>query len=327
MALRGVRTFFSLLSKYPLLCTWQATYRCNFRCQFCNYWKLKPDPQKELKLIDFKVGAEKLKLLGVSIISMAGGEPLLREDLPEIIKTISPLHYVYITSNGFLINEKKAKSLFAAGLDGINISIDFSDSHLHDQQRGVENAYSKAIEAIKILVRNRISSRQRVNLFAVLNAMNLSQVEALIKLARELGANFTLQPYCNLKTGKDEFSLKKEVSSMLLKLQKKYTNFISNPEALKKIDEYITTGGVGKCKAGQLFFNIDSFGNISHCVEFMDHPVGNIKELKIKEIKEKLTEAYIKNNCNRCWYNCRSEVESVYTPRGFFYRLLSIIKI
>ncbi len=104
------------------------TEACNFRCQYCM-----PETPEERPHSQDLLGTEPLKLFialvieqGIKKIRLTGGEPLLREDLPELIahiKACNPEVTTTLTTNAFLL-EEKAQELKEAGLQRINISLD-----------------------------------------------------------------------------------------------------------------------------------------------------------------------------------------------------------
>lgn len=105
-----------------------VTKQCNFRCQYCM-----PDtPENFLdndSLIPLEQMLEFLKVAideGIKKIRITGGEPLLRQGLPDFIAKIhayNPSVELALTTNGFLL-KKYAKSLKKAGLNRLNISLD-----------------------------------------------------------------------------------------------------------------------------------------------------------------------------------------------------------
>jgi MoaA/NifB/PqqE/SkfB family radical SAM enzyme len=304
-------------SKSLIYCSWQVTYRCNFHCSFCHYWKMETDPKEELTVTDFASGARKLKKIGTMIVSLAGGEPLIRKDLPELVRAVSVYHFPFITTNGWLATPERAKELFASGLFGAAVSIDFSEDKKHDENRGKEGAFKRAVQAVRYFVEAKSNRFHRVDITAVLLKENLDHIEKLIILAKNLGAEFTLQPYSDLKTSKSEhdFSIDGEVSKHLLKLKRKYPNFKSSAEYLRRFDQFFN-GGVNHCQAGRLFFNIDQRGNIAKCVEDLKKPIGNIKTIEIEETESRLLKKQRENKCSCCWYGCRGEIECFYTWDG-----------
>lgn len=278
---------------------------------------MKTDPKEELTVSDFASGARKLKRIGTMIVSLAGGEPLIRKDLPEIVGVVSAYHFPFITTNGWLVTAEKARRLFESGLMGAAVSIDFPEKKKHDENRGKEGAFEKAVQAVKHFVEAKNNRFQRVDVTAVLLKENLDQIEKLIILSKSLGAEFTLQPYSDLKTVRSEgdFYVDREVSEDLLKLKRKYSNFKSSDEYLKRFDQFFT-GAVDHCQAGRLFFNIDQKGDIAKCVEDLKNPIGNIKTIEPEEMRSKLLRKQMENNCACCWYGCRGEVECFYTWKG-----------
>jgi len=307
-----VRAYFF---RKPVWWAWQVTYRCNFRCSICPYWKIKVNPQDETPPKDFRVGAEKLARWGSLMINLAGGEPLLRRDLCQIISTLARYHIVFTTTNGWLVTRKLACDLYEAGLWGASVSIDYVDPQRHDERCGVKGAFERAVNALRFLSQERTSRHQRVNLMCVLNNDNLEDVEGLIRLADRLDANFMLQPYSDLKTGDKAFLPSGPVSARLLELKKKYPNFISNASFLANFDRALSQGVPG-CLAGRAFFNIDNYSRVSMCVEDRRQPVGNLIDNELEELLQALRKRKERNTCQACWYNCRGEVEVLYSLKG-----------
>ncbi len=301
-------------ARYPLWCAWQVTYRCNMRCGFCNYWK---DPAGELpeqSLAQITLGARQLARLGTLIISLAGGEPMLRDDLPEIVRQVARWHIPFITTNGSNVTATNARELMQAGLWGASVSLDYADPAKHDRRRGQAGTFEKAVRALDHFSSARRHRWQRVNVMSVLLHDNLSEIEELIKLARAHQAYLMIQPYGILKTSSPKFQHEANgVSEHLLELKKRYSNFLSNPVFLSRFDQALESGVPG-CRAGRAFFNIDSVGDISICVEERSRAVGNLYRHRIGDIVRLLRGRARGNTCRCCWYNCRGEVEMLYRP-------------
>jgi MoaA/NifB/PqqE/SkfB family radical SAM enzyme len=271
--------------------------------------------ESETTLEEFATGARNLAQTGALFINLAGGEPLLRRDLVEIVREVSRFHFTFITTNGWLVTRENAKALFEAGLWGASVSLDYADAEKHDARRGVKGAFERAVNALGILSEARIKGHQRVNLQAVLLDDNLDEMPRLAQLARERRANFMVQPYCTLKTGDRRFVSRRSVSKRLLALKRRYPNFLSNPLFIGAFDRSLSEGVPG-CRCGVSFFNIDQFGRVAKCVEDRRHPVGSVRTDDAKVLLKRLRERYRSNTCTKCWYNCRGEVEVLYSLRG-----------
>ncbi len=132
MLIGGYRFFRYLAIGGLLSINLEVTKRCNAHCNFCDYWKEKPP--RELK--DYVPVVEKLKPLSVGL---TGGEPLLREDLPDLIASLRRnfgFLRISLITNGSLLTKEKGLELWEAGLDELSISLDYLDSR-HDEGRGL----------------------------------------------------------------------------------------------------------------------------------------------------------------------------------------------
>lgn len=270
----------------------------------------------EQTVAQFETGARKLASFGTLLVSLAGGEPLVRSDLPDIVRAVARFHFPFVTTNGWYATPELAREMFAAGLWGVSVSLDYADARMHDKRRGMSGAFDRAVAALEHFSAARRYKWQRVNLLSVLLHDNIDQLEDLIKLAARHNAYFMVQPYGDRKTGNGRFRCSDgSVSEKLLSLKAKHPNFLSNPYFLGNFDRFLD-GGVPDCRAGQAFFNIDSVGDIAICVEERDESVANLYTDHPRRIIESLWTRSANNTCVDCWYNCRGEVESLYTPRG-----------
>jgi len=311
--------------RHPVWCAWQVTYRCNFRCRFCNYWALGSLPEEELPVSAYAEGARKLAALGTLLISLAGGEPLLRTDLARIVRVVARYHFPFVTTNGWLVTPAAAKELMRAGLWGVSVSIDYADPDRHDARRGMVGAWEQAWRAVEMFSAARVHPWQRVNVLAVLMEDNLQDMEELLRMSSRRNAYFMVQPYGRLKTGSPVYAHRNgPVSQRLLGLRRRYRNFLSNPNYLGRFDAFLG-GGVPNCRAGRAFFNIDESGQVAICVERRHQPVGNLFSDDIFALCRRLRQAARENRCRMCWYNCRGEIESLYHPLGLVKSLPTLL--
>ena len=312
---RCLRLAGNLALKRMLNCNLQVTYRCNFRCRICAYWKEPHSRDEELSVADFARGAANLARSGSLLVNLAGGEPLLRADLAEIVSRIARFHFPFLTTNGWRLQAETARRLWQAGLWGASVSIDYPDAARHDAQRGRPGAFDEAVRALEIFRDTRTAPHQRVNLMAVLTAENQACIEEVVALASRLGVHFMVQPYGVLKTGEESHRPRPPVSERLLDLRRRYRGFLSNPYFLSRFDAALD-GGIAGCRAGRATFNIDERGRVAKCVEDRANPVGSIVETPMPILVERLRRRWRANTCRDCWYNCRGEVEALYSPRG-----------
>lgn len=113
----------ALGSRYnPLLAQMVVTRRCNLACGYCNEYD---DFSQPVPLAQLLAQVEHLAGLKTASITLTGGEPLLHPQLEEVIRAIRG-HGIIVTmiTNGFLLTRERIEQLNAAGLQGMQISID-----------------------------------------------------------------------------------------------------------------------------------------------------------------------------------------------------------
>ena len=183
----GVRVPFTPAGPFEIV--WNFTYQCNLKCKHCyenaggkNRPELSTDEAKQtLDILSKIVG------IGLPALSLSGGEPLARKDFFEIAAYAKKrIGYVSIASNGTLINSDTAKRIREAGIDYVEISIDGATPSVHDEFRGIPNAFAKAMEGVENCVEEGIDTC----IATVLHRDNLSELEKLIGLSKELGVRF-----------------------------------------------------------------------------------------------------------------------------------------
>ncbi|GAG81258.1 unnamed protein product, partial [marine sediment metagenome] len=133
----------------PPVVVWNFTNICNLKCKHCYQSAGKKLPQelslaKRLNIIDQLAREEVLS------IAFSGGEPLMDRDLwPAIEKAKKENMYVSIATNGTLITEKIAKRMAEVGIDYVEISLDSIHQEKHDEFRGTQGAWERAVRGIK----------------------------------------------------------------------------------------------------------------------------------------------------------------------------------
>ena len=104
----------------------QYDYTCNFRCDHCSVKRFQGKKSgRYFTIPDVRELSRQADELGLAHLVITGGEPLVFPDLDQIIEAVDPQKF-YITSdtNGWLLDDKKAKHLKSIGLDKIQLSLD-----------------------------------------------------------------------------------------------------------------------------------------------------------------------------------------------------------
>ncbi|NUE03978.1 TIGR04347 family pseudo-SAM/SPASM protein [Halorubraceae archaeon YAN] len=128
---------------------WNTTKRCNLYCSHCYATADTDGLPNELSTTEGKQLIDQLAEFGVPVLLFSGGEPLIREDLVELVSYaadsgIRPV----LSTNGTLLTESKATALREAGLAYAGISVD-GLSERNDEFRGKDGAFEAAVRGIE----------------------------------------------------------------------------------------------------------------------------------------------------------------------------------
>jgi MoaA/NifB/PqqE/SkfB family radical SAM enzyme len=289
----------------------QLLYDCNFKCNICDFWHQEYKELPRLSVAQIEVIAEKLNQVGPQIISIGGGEPLIHKDLVEIVRALARYHFPVMICNGWFVTPEIARTLFAAGMEEISISVDYASSDKHDKQRGMPGAFARAMRGLRILQENRRDPYQRVNMISVIMDDNLEEVEPLLRLCQEMGITYMVTLYSNMRGKKETRVIPKDISPHLLSLKAKYKHFVSLRGYIGKFSQAVREQGIGPCYAGKNLCNIDSNGSVSRCIDRLDEAVGNILTDDMQEIVRKLEVQQKRQDCRACWTSCRGSIETI----------------
>lgn len=151
------------------------TSRCNLRCAYCSHFSSPGDVNQDLPKEEWVSFFEELGSLGIMDITLEGGEPFIRQDLPDIIEGIIQNRMRFtILSNGTLITGPMAAFLASTRrCNGVQISIDGASSTPHDAFRG-EGNFNRALNGLSHLQRHQVPASVRVTIHR-LNALELEE--------------------------------------------------------------------------------------------------------------------------------------------------------
>jgi len=307
----------------PVWCSWQLTPRCEAACAFCEHHL--DGGGEGLDLPGCRSVVADLSRLGSLMVSLGGGDPFLRADLPAVVALVAQDHFAFLTTGGGLVTSERAQAVWKAGLLAASVRIDHADPRLHDEAVGVSGAHARSLAGLLALSSERRSASQHVNVKVRLtSAAIFDGLPSLVELAARHRATVSVEPGFPLPAGVPPT---RAVAGELRSLRKRFSNLRLGGYFLGRIDEALQ-GGVGGCQAGRAFFNIDHRGRVSKCVEFRgpEDRVGKLGEEAATELLPRLRAAQAANRCRSCWYSSRGEVEGLYTFRGLLGALPDLVR-
>ncbi|MCP4387100.1 MAG: radical SAM protein [Gammaproteobacteria bacterium] len=179
------------------------TRRCNLACAHCymDAETLKQGGADELKTAEVNALLEQIASRGTdTMVVLTGGEPLLRRDLEEMVAHGSELGLsMVIGTNGVALTDRRVKSLQAAGVMGMGISLDSLDPVRHDEFRGYPGGWEKTLAGMEACRRNGLPFQVH---FSVTEE-NADEIRAMIDFAATVGAH-VLNVFFLICTGRGE---------------------------------------------------------------------------------------------------------------------------
>ncbi|MBU0468972.1 MAG: radical SAM protein [Candidatus Omnitrophica bacterium] len=298
----------------PFLVQFSVTNRCNAKCNYC-YATYYERPDNDLPFIDVKRIIDDLSSAGTFRINFVGGEPLVRNDIHQII-CYAKEKYINcaLTTNGILVKQNIETLKL---LDSLCFSVDGSENN-NDLNRG-DGSYKKAIEGLEICKNENI----KVQLSAVLTKHTVNDVEHMVGLAKRFDCKvgFTTLISQNRENKIFDNDLQADIEQtknalkQIISLKENNAPILFSVEAYKnsllwpdyKKDIYFKEKPdfkYPKCYAGKYFFIIDYNGDIYPCPQL----VGIFKPKNI--LKDGFKEAFdnaSKHSCNACSMPCSNE--------------------
>jgi MoaA/NifB/PqqE/SkfB family radical SAM enzyme len=301
----------SLTPNRPHHAQWMLTRRCNYRCKGCNVWQ--EQDAKELSTDQIKKGLDTLRELGVVEVTLSGGNPLLREDIDEIIEYASKYFITTVYDNGSMAAQK-IDALRRA--DFVAISIDSLNPRKNDYIKGVPGAWKKAMQTVEKLREAGVC----VGVTPTISQLNLYEIVEVTKyfLKKKVLVWYSLYSYDSSDDASQLFKIGKQNDEFLITDKEGMINLCDNLMALKrktskilmtdKILEAVKTlysenRRTWRCRALENFLIVDHLGRVAGChVHDPVVPVYDLTKVWNSEKFDCLRKNY--SNCTRCTYIC-----------------------
>ena len=307
---------------YPRYAALKVCDICNSNCAYCGHasgsaMPKKPSPSFE-KICDV---LSQMSEIGVAATTISGGEPLLRDDIADIVahsvrKKVVPI----LLTNGLTLGGK-LDELYRAGLRFIIISIDTLDSEAYKLTRGVP--VDGILRSLGALFRFKEAHADlHVHITSVLSRASEDGIEPLIDFFSARGISAQINPFHNfLEFDKDrlvaaDFPKTVQLCDRLIAKKREGARIVSSDAFLGHCPDFL----YGKrmlpegfsCSAGYTNIYIDVSLNVNPCWDFYNPPVGNLYEHRLSDLwfgadYGRVRRDMQKNKCRGCWLLCTAE--------------------
>ena len=272
---------FSQQYSAPLRMDMALTFRCQNNCVHC--YAGGPHETPELSTIQWKEIIDHLKQIGVFILTFTGGEPTLREDLPELLLYAQNSGMVTgLVTNGRRLKDKAyVAELEKAGLDFVQVTLESHKPKVHDLITASKGSWKETVAGIK----NAVNTQIYVTTNTTLSKHNAEDFLETINYLKELGiAAFG----CNslIYSGKaneisEEFALPLETLNALLPKIRDKTNRLGlkflwyTPTQYCRFDPVKLGLGIKACTAAMINMCVGPDGSVYPCQSYFES-LGNI---------------------------------------------------
>jgi MoaA/NifB/PqqE/SkfB family radical SAM enzyme len=260
---------------------------------------------------EVKAGLDALEKVGIAEIVLSGGNPLLREDIDEIIEYASRRFITTVYDNGSMAPRKIGALSHA---DFVAISLDTLDEKKNDYMRGIKGAWKKSMEAIEELHQEGVF----VGVAPTISQLNLYEMEDFTRYFVEKGIPVWYAVYSHdcqqeslfgIGDRNDELEIvDKEgmvrLCDVLINMKRERRGVFITGKTLLALKELFLTGSrTWKCRALENFVMVNNRGEAAGCHLYA--PVVKVTELPEvwnSERFDALRTQY--SNCQKCTYVC-----------------------
>ncbi|HEY5517945.1 MAG TPA: radical SAM protein [Coriobacteriia bacterium] len=282
-----------------------VTNACVARCSFCDIWKQRPkvftDAEQSLQVID------NLADMGVSHITLTGGEPLLHPHIVDFVRkcTSRGVHSAVLDAAPSLITKEKLRLLDEAGCDLISISFDSDDPAVLEASRRIPGIMRDMEVAVGRIRDTRIKSMASILIWN----NNHDQMEKLFAKATDMGYDLISINYPTFSEsvvyplGGEGISLSRDLvvesleSVIELKRSSKY-RIMNSITSMENIISYLRDPSTVRyeCYGGYRVMFVDWFFDVRPCMQ-LPNVLGNMLTMTKADLEKVPC-----NACNMSWY-------------------------
>jgi MoaA/NifB/PqqE/SkfB family radical SAM enzyme len=294
----------NLALKRPLAVSFEITHSCNCNCVQCDKGGRIAD---EVLASPARFG-EMARELRPLIAQISGGEPLLRDDIDEIItqvRTQGKPGLTVLVTNAKLLTEELYLHLKEVGIDEFSISLDYPDER-HDRNRRSPGLYRHLDE---LLPRLAHYGHKDITLISVIREQTLDDIPKIAEHALKWDVAVNFSAYTTLRTHdpslavpQERLELLRRQIDFLIDFKRRTGRVFTTESVLNRYYEFFANGSrINGCRAGERCLVVNPDGMMAPCAMFHTQSFPTQKEL---------IENFSKTNtCGGCYVSMRANAE------------------
>jgi MoaA/NifB/PqqE/SkfB family radical SAM enzyme len=269
---------------------------CHSKCRYCSFWHT---PTEELSAQEWSVILLDLAALGTRRLSVSGGEPMLREDLGDILATAQDAGIsVGLNTTGHSL---PAHREWLQYIDFLKFSLD-GRPEVHDRIRGYPGAFEELLAALDVARQEETAA----SLVVTMTSESIPEIPWLLDFAAEQGVLITFQPVMDHghahRTTRSTFPSREQYDGALARLRearRQRPGLVRNSlGALGALEAWPDFGDI-RCFAGRAFVMIEANGDVVPCDRISyEEAIPNVREAGIGAALERLPRV----DCGGCGF-------------------------
>lgn len=299
----AAHTIWNLLLRRPICVSFEITHNCTANCRHCD-----KGGRIDEQLIRAPSYARICRELNPALVQIAGGEPLLREDLLEIVSALrrpGRPPFLVVVTNGSLLTKERYLALRAAGVQQFSISLDFPDRR-HDEFRRRPGLFAHLERVVPELLS---LGHGDVVLNSCIHRANYPHLLDIARMARQWGAKLNFSAYTDLRTHNHELNLRHPTDTerlaaiidRLYRGSERFDNIMTSERVMRRYCRFFETHFVPNCRAGQRFLVVNPDGYLTPCAMHIERRYQSRQELVTKFTRTK--------SCGGCYISSRANTE------------------
>lgn len=281
-----------------------VTYRCNARCTMCNRYKAPSKPDEEISIETIK------KLPKMYFTNITGGEPFIREDLPEIVRELyKKSDRIVISTNGFF-TDRIIKLCEEFPNVGIRISIEGLEE-TNNKIRGLDDGFNRGYSTLKKLVEMK---HPDVGFGMTVQDANAKDLVSLYDLSNELNMEFATASLHNSFYFVEAKNIIKDRMMVAKEFERLINKLLESKSPKKWFRAYFNHGLINyifgqkrllPCDMAFDTFFIDPYGDVMPCNGTKDKEImGNLNEQSWDELWNSEQANKVRNKVRHCDRQC-----------------------
>jgi len=236
-----------------------VTDYCNLTCKHC-YYGSHPGLTHGLPNVDLFRIVDSLRAGGIENLVIAGGEPMTRPGIEELLRYIRSKGFTEITllTNATIITQQQA-AMIAECVDVVHVSLDGPDEEMNAVIRGRGN-FDKTIAGVRLL---KAAAVQRIRLVTNINAVNIKRVHEMRTLRDKLGVELGNNVFTEVGRGSKHKYLM-PLTRDLIEFFLNETQTI-NCDASVSSSDYLNIHAGVSCGSGTHMISVDCRGDVFPC--------------------------------------------------------------